>query len=408
MELFFTKIDKDIERNIQKDPLREQVIWIKFANKLYPNINSTTGEMKGFIITALGLEIIDKFKQKYPGLQKGDIREIQVMYEMIIMYMLIEYIDNNNGQIDIGFLGKDRGTSYYKKSNSNPKIYMKSDNDIREKQILVRQYQLGYIARYRSKLEDKEKRKKILDLAFGTDLKEFEDFFEKILKRRNEKIEYKKCFANTDIKNKFLEILEIKENKDQYLRILDIKDDNINGKDFILNKIITAEEKNENLTIENIIQSAIENKNLDKELKKLLIQIKNIESFLIPLNNLFFEVLDKEILEVNDQNIEKLKNAYANIKDNTEIQVSLRKYNNLIKTLSNETDNKEIVKAIIKDHSQILKEEKGEAWITITDNEELIINHKAYEDYESNSWKHYYFIDVVERIVRSMKPWKKN
>ena len=107
MEVFFNKIDTEIEKKIQRDPLGEEEVWTSFANILFPEVNSVTDELKGYVIAAIIKDIMDR-----RGIANVNKRHFQVSCEMIIMFLMLK--KNLELHKDVGFLGKNNGNAIIK------------------------------------------------------------------------------------------------------------------------------------------------------------------------------------------------------------------------------------------------------------------------------------------------------
>ncbi len=404
VKVFLTTTDSDIEKYLHRDPLREQNIWTNLANKLYPHVNSVTDDIKGFIIASLALEIIDKKFEIFKD--KQDTRsKIIIMYEMIITYMLIEELKN----YDISFFGKEKGGSEYDKKNGNPIIYVNSDK-VNENSILASQERLGYTARYQTKVSDIKT--DILELAFGNKLNLVINFFYEKLEKRDEPLKYKDCFKND--KNNVREILlnalkDTNKHQDEYLEILKIKDNKEKGLDFILNEL-----KDDNSKIENIIDKSIaEGIIVNENEPNLLKDIKSLEIFLTALNNIFYLLLtykDEDFKNIkNGQINEKLTELIKKLRRNARTSYKYAKdYKNLNEALKNNYNDAYIIEAIILDHQELMEKDKLDPWIKKDNkNDNYIINIHAKKEIKENTWDHYYYIDSVRNIIRSMREWSK-
>ena len=443
MEFFLTDKDTDIEKNIQKDPLCQESIWRYYAGKLYENINSVTNDIKGFIITSLWNHICTNIRSKYNNKGLENLWEkteksskYYVAYEMIIIYILIE----NNA--NISFIGKENGKKIYDKYKEKPIISIAVDAETNQKSILVRQEQLGYIGRYRSKVK-KLKDDEILNFAFDSEslekiTNELYGIFKTLYK--DKKIEYKQCFKDSKLKDSLINGLKVNESKrETYLEILKIKDGNENG----LNKIYKYICDNEKLDAKDIITdlSGLLDKDIDVDIKNKLKNILVVENFLVEINNLFYAILnckkinslintcdsndsdDKEVnssIEDIKKMTEKLKSIYEELKSN----FKKKKKKNLIcssyKKTCEELDNskfekgenteitvcniKKIIYSIIEDHVNLQNKSHKKSWIEKDSNGNIKINHKVEHKY-NDRWEHDYYISTIKNIVGSMKEW---
>ena len=456
MEFFLTDKDTDIEKNIQKDPLCQESIWRYYAGKLYENINSVTNDIKGFIITSLWNHICTNIRSKYNNKGLENLWEkteksskYYVAYEMIIIYILIE----NNA--NVSFIGKENGKKIYNKYKENPIISIAEDAEADQKSILVRQEQLGYIGRYRSKvnnINDDE----ILNLAFDSEslekiTNEFYRIFTVLYKdkrkreikykdKKNREIEYKNCFKNKDLKDRLINGLKIKDsNKEKYLEILKIKDGKENG----LNKIYKYICDNEKLDAKDIITSlsGLSDKDVDVDIKNKLKNILVVENFLVEINNLFYEILnckkinnlinacdsnDSDDKEVNNsiedikKMTEKLKSIYEELKSNFKNKNEKNLICSSYKKTCEELDNikfekgenteitvcniKKIIYSIIEDHVNLQNKSHKKSWIEKDSNGNIKIKHKVEHKY-NDRWEHDYYISTIKNIVGSMKEW---
>ena len=240
MEVFFSKIDRDIIKKIQRDPLHEQVIWTKYASELYKHINSNASDIKGYIIASLGIEVVNSIPNKEIQIKKDEkrlskkIRNLYIEFEEIITYMIIEKIKQNeeNGKEDkfynkdLSFIGKDNGTKLYDKKG-NPVISYKEA-------ILVNQRYLGYVGRYRNKLNEEAFISEILDKAFGKNRKDIVSKLGQALmegEKEDNGLSYSevKKYINENVKSKILNgIASAIDRNKNWLETLEIKE---NGKD---------------------------------------------------------------------------------------------------------------------------------------------------------------------------------
>ena len=388
MEAFLTIKDTDIERYIQRDPLRQQSIWSNLARKLYPNITSVTDDIKGFIITALGLKVIDKL-EKYNNIaftpkEKNDIK---IKYEMIIIYILVEYNIKKNKNIK--FLGDNNGMKLYTTAkNNNPIISA-------EKEILVGQESSGYIGRYNSKTE--KLKDKILDITFNNsyDKQKLIDSFFDILKNNNV-IHYKDI--KDDIKNTIINILQVKDNqKEKYLNTLGI----ISKEEKYLNNIYEILKNDNSLNIKEIFS----NNNSNETIKNILA----LEPFLTYLNNIFYTLLKQDNLNNLENNnelnkmVDELKDYYN--KNKLDFFFKEDYYPNLRDNIRK--SNTEIIHALIDDHIKIITEDKSNPWIKKINNKYYIIHTAKRDIIEPESeFSHLYYLDAVQSLIRSMDSWK--
>ena len=393
MEAFLTIKDPDIEKSIQKDPLREQAIWANLARQLYPHVTSVTDDIKGFIITALGLKVIEELETKHKNknnnisFEAKEKNDIQIRYEMIIMYRLVEYNIENN--LDIKFLGNSNGLDLYNSENDNPIISS-------DKEILVSQERLGYIGRYNSRTEDLKD--EILKITFNNSQELQQKLikaFTKVLEKGE--IRYKK--VNNYIKDTIIDILQVKPNqKEDYLKVLEIIS-NKKEKDY-LNNIYEILKIDNDFDVKKVLSS---NTNIT-----LIQNILDLEPFLTCLNNIFYTLLDLDNLDDLDNNTElkdmvnKLKNSY---KDKLNIFIE-DYYPILIKNIK-ETDFKTIIYAIIDDHINIITKDGLNPWI-IKYNDKYQIAHKVKRNIKETEkeFSHSYYLDAVRSLIRSMDPWK--
>ena len=407
LEVFLTEKDPDIEKSIQKDPLREQAIWTILARKLYPHINSVNDDIKGFIITSLGLDIFDEMQSKN-NYTNQDKNEILIMYEMIIMYMLVEY--NLNNKTNITFSGDVKAKDYYEDNNHNPIINMSDEN---HNNILTSQERLGYIGRYKSNttgIKDD-----ILKIAFNkSELQSVKEFFIKKLDNRNNDNNYKDIFnSNKEIKKLLYKVLidDPHLHKEAYLQILGIKK---NGS-IHLNKIYeTITSKNKEVTPPVIFESC---KNTN-----LINNIIVLEHFLASLNNVFYKLLNLNSNDFKDKDKlnSKLEDSIEHLKRNMkEYQKSFKKideeemevnkkinenYKELLSCINSNQEDIAIVKAIIKSHQKLFESQKLTPWIKIDENnnDKVIINHRANRTDTNDDWEHTYYIDAVKKIIEGM------
>ena len=443
MEFFLTDKDTDIEKNIQKDPLCQESIWRYYAGKLYENINSVTNDIKGFIITSLWNHICTNIRSKYNNKGLENLWEkteksskYYVAYEMIIIYILIE----NNA--NISFIGKENGKKIYDKYKEKPIISIAVDAETNQKSILVRQEQLGYIGRYRSKVK-KLKDDEILNFAFDSEslekiTNELYGIFKTLYK--DKKIEYKQCFKDSKLKDSLINGLKVNESKrETYLEILKIKDGNENG----LNKIYKYICDNEKLDAKDIITdlSGLLDKDIDVDIKNKLKNILVVENFLVEINNLFYAILnckkinslinacdsndsdDKEVnssIEDIKKMTEKLKSIYEELKSNFKNENEKNLICSSYKKTCEELDNskfekgenteitvcniKKIIYSIIEDHVNLQNKSHKKSWIEKDSNGNIKINHKVEHKY-NDRWEHDYYISTIKNIVGSMKEW---
>ena len=394
VDLFFTKIDTDIEKRIQKDPLSQQVIWTKYASRLYGKVNSITTEINGYILTALGLEVIEKYREHNNHITRAKRRNLQVIYEMLVIYILVEVITEGKEEFlnDIGFIGKENGKRIYKEKRAqNKEIIINRDGNIDERQILISQEYQGIIARYRTKVKNIGE-KKILEVAFKnkkTVEKIEQEFFDII--KKDKPIKYDHCFRNKEEINVKQEIINsiknIKANKETWLDLLEITDNDKNGKDLML-KIIM---ENEDMSVKQLVGKFLADENLNKDIKEKLEKIQAVENFLVIVNNIFYEIIKNEKIDLqNKETINELREAHKKVK-NEGIYTIISK--------AIDKSDEEVIKAIIEEHERIQKNLNKKAWIEIKDNE-LVINHKAEKDI-NEGWDHNYYIDVVRHIAKS-------
>lgn len=446
MEFFLTDKDTEIEKNIQKDPLCQESIWRYYAGQLYPNINSVTNDIKGFIITSLWNYICENIISKYNNKDLKTFWEkteksskYYVAYEMIIIYILIE--NNSN----ISFIGKENGKKIYNKSKENPIISIAEDAETNKKSILVRQEQLGYIGRYRSKVKNL-KDDEILNLAFDSEslekiANEFYGIFTALYKnKKKQEIEYKNCFKNKGLKDRLINGLKIKDsNKEKYLEILNIKDGKENG----LNKIYKYICDNEKLDAKDIITnlSGLLDKDIDVNIKNKLKNILVVENFLVEINNLFYEILNckkiNNLINACDSNdsddkavnnliedikkiTKKLKSIYEELKSNFKNKNEKNLIWSSYKKTCGELDNimvengentgitacdiKNIIYSVIEDHVNLQNKSHKKSWIEKDSNGNIKINHKVEHQY-NDRWEHDYYISTIKNIVGSMKEW---
>ena len=417
MKVFLTKVDRDIEKNIQRDPLSQQVIWTYYASQIYPNINSVTNDIKGYIITSLWKYIFKKYYyETFCAFQENEIRKIYVVYEMLVIYILVE------SEQDISFIGKEKGKKIYDEYKGNPRIDVNGKEE-NQKRILVRQEYLGYIGRYKTKVENIKTNfeNEILKVAFGENLDLIADKFYNILKVYNKKIEYKDCFFK-EFKDIFLEGLKVDEKqKERYLNILEIKDGNQNGLNYIFKCIYEKKE----LDAKDIVDEVLKNKKLDLNIKNKITNIRLIENFLTALNNLFYEILSHKKIDdiIKNDEIKKmikiLQDAYENIEKNDDTEQHKKKYikewykeicENIIKSGNeiNDEEIKNIIFSIIESHIRLQKNSNKKPWIEIDkENQEIKINHIVEHKYNER-WEHDYYIYTIRNLVRSMEEWKEN
>lgn len=421
IEIFLTKIDNSIERKIQREPLRQQTLWTQYARKIYKYVNSVNDDIKGYIIAALGIEIIERMSKLKDGFNKKDYRDIQIKYEMIVMYSLIDSIKNEKvsyyGKIaeDTPFLGKDNGLRIYNNcpTPQNPIINRDSKKENRkenenERQILVRQEGLGYIARYRNNVQDKKK--EILEMSLGEDKEIIINLFIKELQATEIKFQN----VNLFLREKIIEKLEMKNiiaQKKDWLVLLEInKKNNLQGNIYVkIEEDIILEDKGDiPKGIRGIFNELIEEKCIGFE---TLIQIKCLENFLTKLNDVFYQLVGKDINSEKEKlKVKELIEVYKILEKNkycTDVKVSLkRKYPGIIEEIEyiknkKEYDYKTIISTIINEHVRLQKADKKKPWIEIIDNE-IIKNHIVEIENENNNWYHNYYIDAVKRLIRSM------
>lgn len=412
MDIFFTKIDNEIESEMQRDPLGEEKLWTNYANKLFPYVNSVTNELKGYVIAALikdiikTNEIIGKIRDK----------DYQIGSEIIIMFLMLE--KNKELNKDISFLGKNNGTTL---THEQKNFILKRSNKIsttsEKREILVRQEQLGYYGRYHSKIENNYL--EILDAVFENN-KERKEKIKKWLSDKSERIyegiEYSKLFEDDDnemkeslflilklenskINNKIFEILKIRNNKnilELYNEIKNLKQNEEVNPEIIINKVINE----------------LNDIGKNNELKNLLEYISYLEKFLVEIENLFYEIIDKENFNIINNDCQKLKTSFFNLQkfeydsngEYKEITCKDSKYKNLINFIEAKSS-KEIIIGLIKDHEAIMKRRKNVPWVGIQ-NGDIIVNHKVKQDYSNTRWTHNYFINNVVNIIRSTNQWK--
>lgn len=408
MEIFLTKLDRDIEKSIQRDPLKQQVIWRYLANQLYSNINSVTNDIKGFIIADLWQEILCKLKVKKVD-QASEIKKRYVSYENIIIYSLVEETKNK----ELSFIGKEKGIEIFNKTASNPYI---------SKNILVRQEYLGYVGRYNTKIikiRSKNLSNTFSKIAFENNLEEIINFFVEILNKdlKNlENLKFKNIFNdkrekiknmiingllsyNNEKNNKFLEVLEI----------IDKDDISNQGKNFIFECIKNDDEKNTREIVEEIIGK----KSFDENLRQKLINIRVTEQVLLTLNNLFYLILNKknidEMLEAINKETEKeteIKKLQRVIREYNEKIFRIQENYKLNKQYKNvfdkiNSDSKEILKALLEDHKILQEKANKKSWIEIDSNDNIKINHYVNEQL-NGEWIHDYYIGTIKNLLNSM------
>ncbi len=418
MEVFFSKIDRDIIKKIQRDPLHEQVIWTKYASELYKHINSNASDIKGYIIASLGIEVVNSIPNKEIQIKKDEkrlskkIRNLYIEFEEIITYMIIEKIKQNeeNGKEDkfynkdLSFIGKDNGTKLYDKKG-NPVISYKEA-------ILVNQMYLGYVGRYRNKLNEEAFISEILDKAFGKNRKDIVSKLGQALmegEKEDNGLSYSevKKYINENVKSKILNgIASAIDRNKNWLETLEIKE---NGKDETkgynklyeeLKKAIENDEKI--ISIEDIIKKLLKENDLEENLRVKLDKICKVESFLVALDNVFYDILEKrDIKKVDKELVKKLRYEYEKLEENIIFDLK-KQYSNLMFEMEKKEENyDEIIKAIIKDHKILEERNDKRPWIEIDKKDNIIRNHNLEKEI-NEEWNHHYYIDIVQNIIRSL------
>ena len=418
MEVFFSKIDRDIIKKIQRDPLHEQVIWTKYASELYKHINSNASDIKGYIIASLGIEVVNSIPNKEIQIKRGEkrlsrkIRNLYIEFEEIITYMMIEKIKENEGNgkkdkfynKDLSFIGKDNGTKLYDKKG-NPFISYKEA-------ILVNQMYLGYVGRYRNKLNEEAFISEILDKAFGKNRKDIVSKLGQALmevEKEDNGLSYSELrkYINGTVRSKILNgIASAIDRNKNWLETLEIKEngnERTKGYNKLYEKLKKAIESDEKIiSIEDIIKKLLKENDLEGNLRVKLDKICKVESFLVALDNVFNDILEKRDIKKADKNlVKKLKYEYGKLKENIIFDLK-KQYNNLMVELEKKEENyDEIIKAIIKDH-KILEERNGKRpWIEIDKKDNITRNHNVEKEI-NEEWNHYYYIDIVQNIIRSL------
>lgn len=418
MEVFFSKIDRDIIKKIQRDPLHEQVIWTKYASELYKHINSNASDIKGYIIASLGIEVVNSIPNKEIQIKKDEkrlskkIRNLYIEFEEIITYMIIEKIKQNeeNGKEDkfynkdLSFIGKDNGTKLYDKKG-NPVISYKEA-------ILVNQMYLGYVGRYRNKLNEEAFISEILDKTFGKNRKDIVSKLGQALmegEKEDNGLSYSevKKYINENVKSKILNgIASAIDRNKNWLETLEIKE---NGKDETkgynklyeeLKKAIENDEKI--ISIEDIIKKLLKENDLEENLRVKLDKICKVESFLVALDNVFYDILEKrDIKKVDKELVKKLRYEYEKLEENIIFDLK-KQYSNLMFEMEKKEENyDEIIKAIIKDHKILEERNDKRPWIEIDKKDNIIRNHNLEKEI-NEEWNHHYYIDIVQNIIRSL------
>lgn len=418
MEVFFSKIDRDIIKKIQRDPLHEQVIWTKYASELYKHINSNASDIKGYIIASLGIEVVNSIPNKEIQIKRGEkrlariIRNLYIEFEEIIAYMMIEKIKENEKNKkedkfynkDLSFIGKDNGTKHY---NRNEKLIVSYKNP-----IIVNQIYLGYVGRYRNKLDKETFINEILDKAFGKDRKIIVSKLGQVLieveKEDNGlKFEEVKKYINEDIKSKILNGISNAINKNKnWLETLEIKEngkEETKGYNKLYEELRKAIENSEKIiTIEDIIKKLLKEENLEENLRNKLDKICKVEEFLVALDNVFYDTLEKrDIKKVDKELVKKLKNKYEKLEENIIFDLK-KQYSNLMFELEKKEENyDEIIKSIIEDHKILEERNNKRPWIEIDKKDNIIRNHNLEKEI-NEEWNHHYYIDIVQNIIRSL------
>lgn len=118
---FMSAMDKDIYKEIQRDPLGFQPLWSSFGSRLIPHLTTRTYDVNCMNITLANLYIAERFIEKLGGRyvfrNVSSFNGFILVFEQLMVYSLLK------GNVDHSLPGKQKGsTIYHREPDGNPMV----------------------------------------------------------------------------------------------------------------------------------------------------------------------------------------------------------------------------------------------------------------------------------------------